>query len=264
MDKTSPGRTVPVYHLAMTIYRHEARGLSVNGEIFVYGVHTNKVGGVLADAHAAWIANNGKMWGGTAAPADSIKQLYNPGYTVVQAVTTEMHPVTSKNVAQLVTQTGLAGTGAGESFPPQVAICVSLRTDLPTRAGRGRFFLPATIISTIINGRLTAVAQDQMTKAVGLMLTGMKASGYPVVVLHRSTMTSDNVTRYDIGNVFDTMRTRRDKLVEVRQVAVPALADFLRDAGPEPDPAVLAAETPIYTRPQPFYANKASTRPRTA
>lgn len=232
----------------MTFYRHEARGLSSTAEIFVYGIHTSKVGGVIGDAHAAWIAANTKMWGGTAPPGDSIKQIFNPGYSVVQHVTTEMHPVTGLNVAQLVTQAGLAGTGVGESMPPQIAICVSLRTALPTKSGRGRFFLPAPIVAVNIGQRMSGPTQDAITKAAGLMLSAMKAAGYPAHILHRKTMTSDAVTTYDVGNVWDTMRTRRDKLIEVRQVAIPAIASFLRDEAPEPSDASVAAETPIYTR----------------
>lgn len=246
----------------MTFYRHEARGLTVGGEMFVYGIHSSNIAGALATAHSTWIAANTKMWGGTAPPADSIKQLYTPAYQVVQHVTTELNILTGKNQAQLISQAGLAGTGSGEAFPPQVAICVSLRTLLPTRAGRGRFFLPAPIVSTIATGRLTGTAQDQIVKAVGLMLSTMKAAGYGAVILHRGSMSSDAVTSYDVGNVFDTMRTRRDKLIEVRQTAAAALSAFLRDEGPEPDPADLAAETPITNARVAWVPNRGTSRQR--
>jgi hypothetical protein len=200
----------------MTIYRHTARGTLINGEIFTFGVHSQKTAGVLADADTAWQSSLADMWLGSDAPNDAIGHLYPAATTVVEAVTTELDPVTGKNVAQLRSAPGLVGTGSGAALPPQLAICVSLRTVKPTRAGRGRFFLPAPIVSVSNVGRLDATAQDQVDAAAALMLNDMQTFTYPVVILHRSTMTTDLVTSVDVGDVFDTITTRRDKLVESR------------------------------------------------
>jgi hypothetical protein len=48
------------------------------------------------------------------------------------------------------------------------------------------------------------------------MLQSMQSDLYPVVILHKSTMTTDLVISTDVGDVFDTITRRRDKLVEVR------------------------------------------------
>jgi len=200
----------------MTFFRHEATGTLPDGETFTFGVHSEKAAGNIAAAHSAWASAVDDLWNGTATPADSIKQLYPSTITVDELVTTELDPITGKNLLQERSGVSLAGTGSGGALPQEVAVCVSLRTNLPTRAGRGRFFLPSPILTVCIGSRLGSTAQGQILAAAALMLGDMVTSTYPVVILHRSTMTSDLVVSVDVGDVFDSMRTRRDKLREVR------------------------------------------------
>jgi hypothetical protein len=200
----------------MTIYRHVAKGSLINGEIFTFSVHSQKAAGDITDAHSAWATALGLLWNGAATPADSIKQLYPAATTVDELVTTELDAVTGKNVIQAISAPALVGTGSGAALPPQLAICVSLRTALPTRAGRGRFFLPAPIVTESTVGRINSTGQGQVALAAVGMLQSMQSDLYPVVILHKSTMTTDLVISTDVGDVFDTITRRRDKLVEVR------------------------------------------------
>jgi hypothetical protein len=204
----------------MTIFRHEAIGALPDGEQFVFGVHSEKAAGSLSGAHSAWAAAVDDLWNGTATPADSIKQLYPSSIHIDEVVSTELDPITGKNLLQERSGVSLVGTGSGSALPQEVAVCVSLRTNLPTRAGRGRFFLPSPIVTTVSASRLAGTPQGQILAAAALMLGDMSAATFPVVILHRSTMTTDLVISVDVGDVFDSMRTRRDKLREVRVTAV--------------------------------------------
>lgn len=200
----------------MTYFRHTAVGTLIDGEQFTFSLHTQKAAGDFIAAHTSFAAAVALLWDGVATPADSIKQLYPVATTVDELVTSELDPLSGHNVHQARSAPALAGTGSGAALPPQTAICVSLRTALPTRAGRGRFFLPAPIVTVSSAGRISATAQGQVLAAVAGMLTAMQGDAFIPVVLHRDDMTSDDITSVDVGDVFDTIRRRRDKLVEAR------------------------------------------------
>lgn len=200
----------------MTIFRHVARGSLIDGEQFTFSIHSERAPGEVNEAHTAFAAAIALLWNGVATPADSIKQLYPAGTTVDELVTTQLAALSGRNELQVISAPALAGTGAGAALPPQTAICVSLRTALPTRAGRGRFFLPAPIVAESSSGRLASTAQGQVLAAVTGMLQSMQSDLYPVVIMHRDDLTTTLVTSVDVGDVFDTIRRRRDKLVEAR------------------------------------------------
>jgi len=198
----------------MTVYRNVAKGSLIDGEQWTFSVHTEKAAGVTDDAATAWGTAIGLLWNGVATPADSIKQLYPAGTTVDELETTELSALTGKNVSQATSSPALAGTGSGAALPPQVAVCVSLRTALPTRAGRGRFFLPAPIVTVSSAGRIGSTPRGQILAAAEGMLQSLSDSGYPAVVYHRNDLTTTSVTTVKVGDVFDTIRRRRDKLIE--------------------------------------------------
>ena len=198
----------------MTVFRNVARGSLIDGEQFTFSVHTEQAGGDITSAASAWADAIALLWDGAAPPADSITQLYPAGTTVDELVTTQLSPTTGKNVLQAVSSPALAGTGSGAALPPQTAICVSLRTALPTRAGRGRFFLPAPIVTVSSAGRIGSTARGQVLAAAEGMLNSLQSNLFPAVVYHREDFTTDIVTGVKVGDVFDTIRRRRDKLVE--------------------------------------------------
>lgn len=204
----------------MTIFRHEATGTLPDGETFTFGIHSEKPAGSLSGAHSAWAAAIDDLWNGTATPTDSIKQLYPSSIHIDEVVSTELDAISGRNLLQERTGVSLIGTGSGGALPQEVAVCVSLRTALPTRAGRGRFFLPSPILTTCVTSRLASTPQGEILAAAALMLGDMNSATFTVVILHRSTMTTDDVVSVDVGDVFDSMRTRRDKLREVRVSAV--------------------------------------------
>lgn len=188
----------------------------VAGESFTFTFHTTNAAGNLAGASAAAHTAVDLLWNGVASPADSIKQIYPAGTGIDETVTTELSPVTGKNMGQVRVAEALVGTNAGASMPPQNAIVVSLRTALFTRAGRGRFFLPAPSVNSVDTGRILAATVSSCATAAQKMIQSLNGAGYTVCVYHRSTRTTDAVTSVDVGNVFDTQRRRRDKLVETR------------------------------------------------
>ena len=98
-------------------------------------------------------------------------------------------------------------------------MCVTLRTATVSRRGRGRFYLPAPAANALDgSGNLLAAAQTALKTSVTAMWNALEGAAEPAhpAVLSRLAATTYPATSYDIGNVFDSMRSRRNKLVESR------------------------------------------------
>lgn len=199
----------------MTIYVLEAVGHTI-GEQFSFGVHVNGAADSTTEAAAAWHTALGLLWNGVSTPDDSIKQLVSIGVGIDDSFAAQLDPTTGKQVDKVVTSETLAGTAVGEQLPHECSIAVSLRTALATRAGRGRFYLPPYDTTTVESGRLDVDPRDQTAAAAQGMIQSLNGDSFQVVIYHHFTLDSTPVTRLDVGNVFDSQRRRRNKLVEVR------------------------------------------------
>ena len=199
----------------MGTYVLVANGAQV-GESFTFTLHAFNAAGTVAGAAAAWHAALGLLWNGVATPADSIKQLIPTTSSITNSSATEIDPLTGKNMGQVQTTETLVGTDATGPLPPQVAVVVSLRTSLFNKSGRGRFYLPTFGTDKCSSGRILALAVTQAATAAQKMVQSLNGAGYTVCVYHRSTKTHDNVVNVSVGDVWDTQRRRRDKLIEAR------------------------------------------------
>lgn len=111
----------------------------------------------------------------------------------------------------------LAGSAAaGELLPPQCSIVVSLRTGLLASRGlTGRIFLPGPTPASLTNGLLEAAAITDFTDGLTAMFNSIKAHQVPVLY-QRKTFAVKTLSSYNVGNVLDTQRRRRDALIETR------------------------------------------------
>src|SRR5262252_7843501 len=195
----------------MAIYRATVFGHLEGGETFNFTLHIQAVTG-LDDVIAARVADAVTlMWSGTNTPAGNITALYPASIGVNVDELDDLN----KNAAQSIVGLSLVGTGTSEPLPPQCAIAVSLRTALPTRAGRGRFFLPSPIVDTVVSQRLDSASQTDILNGALAMLEHIKAV-YTPVIFHRNNGTGDEIISVDVGDVFDNQRRRRNQLVETR------------------------------------------------
>lgn len=205
----------------MAFYRCKAFGHLQGGETFNFGVHVRQVvdqAAVIATDFASAVT---LMWSGTNTPAGNITALYAPEIGV-DGVTVDELSDTSKNVSQGRASLSLVGTGSGESLPPQNAVAVSLRTNLPTKGGRGRFYLPSPIVTTVIDQRLDSSAQDDILHGALAMLQSLAGDGHQPIIYRRFNKDTSappagtDVVSLDVGDVFDNQRRRRNQLVETR------------------------------------------------
>lgn len=186
------------------------------GEQFNFTMTLFNAGGTVAGAAAALSTAVQLLWNGVAPPADSIKQLIPTTSGIDITSATEIDPLTGKNLGQVQTAQTLVGTDASGPLPPQCCVVVSMRTAVFNKSGRGRFYLPAFGVDVLAAGRLPTTARSQVTTAAQKMVQSLNGAGYTVCIYHRATKTHDNVVSVNVGDVYDTQRRRRDKLVESR------------------------------------------------
>lgn len=164
----------------------------------------------LASVHAAWDTFVQTFIGSTVAGIWSTEQ------QLTEIETDELDPTTGHNVAQERTAQNIKGKGTGAALPQRVAIVVGLRTALPTRKGRGRFYLPgpdATNVTT--TGLLLSGTATTLANGCAAALNTFAATAQPVIY-HRNKLTpppsTTNVTTVTVGVVLGTQRRRTNKV----------------------------------------------------
>jgi len=119
------------------------------------------------------------------------------------------------------------GLGAN-TFPPQIALCVTTVADNRGPARFGRFFLPGPV-APMTDFRLTEVNATAYAEAVTVFLKAISdaidlpnttdsapavnISGLPVL-----TGTKQDVDHVEVGRVYDTIQSRRRQLLEERHI----------------------------------------------
>lgn len=118
---------------------------------------------------------------------------------------------------------GSASGSAAGNHPPQTAVVASLRSALPGPKGRGRMYLP--LLSGTVNtstgafpsadATSIATATKNYLAAVSALTSWGGGTWFPVVASRTGTPSTHAVTAVKVGNVFDTQRRRRNKVIEV-------------------------------------------------
>jgi hypothetical protein len=199
----------------MAIYRVTIFGHMQTGEEWNTTWHVNKVSG-----EADQVATDGAdavtaAWSGVTSPTGRLDAYYSADLGV-DGVRCDELDSSGLNVAQAVDTLALVGTSTDELLPPNVAVGVSLRTNSPTRFGRGRNFLPSPVVTTVLAQKLDTTVQTAIKNAWLRGLNHMSSASSPVVIFHRNNGGFDLVTAVDVGDVFDVQNDRRNQQVETR------------------------------------------------
>lgn len=194
----------------MAIFRHVASG-TYPGESWSFTLHTEGTIALTA-AQAAWASAIGTLWTG------ALDGLVNENVVLTEVSTASLDPVTGGQISRLSDDVSLPGDQETGVLPPQVSVVVSLRTALATRAGRGRIYLPPFDVVTVAptTGRVGSTSVATVVSSVEGFLGSLVDDDLTPVIYSRANRSGQNITRFDVGNVFDTQRRRRDKLIEVR------------------------------------------------
>lgn len=113
--------------------------------------------------------------------------------------------------------------GNGSAFkPPQCAVAFSLITGVPGASRRGRIYWPAigaTIGATLRLANVQATADQAAALVEGLGAVAAFAEPMQPVVYSPTLDVNTPIIAVRVGNVVDTQRRRRDRLVEAYSTA---------------------------------------------
>jgi len=191
----------------VTLFHHTLEGTTPDGS-WSFGVWTTNTGDDAAAALTKFQTAVAAMWasGIDAFISDQV------AYTAQKVVTVDQS--TGRQIARADGAVTDAGADTGETLPPQVALAVTLRTALATRAGRGRIYLPPFAVSQMATGRMNATNKGTTLTAVKGMFDTLISDGHTPVLYGRTAHTVTPITTLALGDVFDTQRRRRDSYVE--------------------------------------------------
>ncbi len=191
----------------MALYRMVASG-TTPGESWSFTLHAE---GSLSTADAATAFGDAL----TAAWAGGMDDVTTADVDCTLASVAALDPATDGQLTRVEVVLALTGVAAGEMLPYQCATVISLLTDSATRHGRGRFYLPPLATGTVDGGLISAAAITSLDTAWTAFFDSLNTDGLNPVVRNRTGHISTPVTGARVGNVFDTQRRRRNKLVEV-------------------------------------------------
>jgi len=115
-------------------------------------------------------------------------------------------------------------TKGAEAFtlPPQTALVVTLLTGAPGRSARGRIFLGglAQGVGTT-DGRVPIALRDRYARNIAGFYGAVRnnpggGDDFRPVVVSPKLGTARKITAITVGDLYDTMRSRRNRLVEAR------------------------------------------------
>lgn len=199
----------------MTLYLHKFIGKCAAGDQFNYTWHANSIRDI-DTAHAAAIVWNQQLWNG-AVGGNGYKDHTTADVSMLNVSTSEINIADGKQLARRDTGQVIAGVAAGNALPADVALICSLRTTLPRREGRGRFYLPQPAAGSITaTGRASADFVNDIDAALNAAWAGYN-TGVDKPCLYSPTFrVIRNVTSYDIPDLFGCQSRRENKVTAVR------------------------------------------------
>lgn len=191
----------------MALFKHTVSGSFGGGEVWTFTLHTEGNLSVAA-ANSALVTGITNMFG------SAYGDVLPTSTTADSCSTVELDPATGKQTTGSDATLTLAGTNAGQSLPYQCATVVSLLTNQRNRSGRGRFYTPSPAVDQVTDGHLSATAAANTLAGAGALIDGLTAASLTPVLYSRTTKATTVVQELRVGDVVDTQRRRRNKLVE--------------------------------------------------
>lgn len=193
----------------MATYLHRFEGSLPIGTRFGFGWWSDS-SATLSQAQTAAVAWLSAFWTGT------LDDFYDTNFAFTRVSTALITQGTGKQQNLAEDTVSEVGVTAAASVPADMAIVVSLRTDTTARVGRGRFYVPGGLTSTIVApGRVSSTFITALMAALDAAWTGYVATGTPVIY-SRTDRQMRPITSYDVGDLWDTQRRRENKAVQVR------------------------------------------------
>lgn len=202
----------------MPLYQNRFVGVVEAGDQFVFSWWTFTAEtdiSFMNDEAVTWVT---EVWNGPGG-TDGYAQFISAGVEVQRVSTGEIEVATGQQQRLADQDVSLPGTSASNPFPADVALVVSLRTALANRRGRGRFYLPQPAVNAgSADGKLTSAAQSDIVAALSNAWGNYNVAKSPVIYSRTARETND-VTTFNVGDLFDTQRRRENAITENRETA---------------------------------------------
>lgn len=196
----------------MALYQHRFGGQTAAGEQYLFSWWSESGASLdtVQDAAEAWAS---AFWIG------GYDAFVTPGVTLTSVTTGLIDQATGQQLQLAEGTTALSGVATGSALPGDVAIVVSLRTIQANRSGRGRFYLPQPAAVTLTaDGRMLIATAEFIVAELLAAWTNYAGTGQPVVY-SRTQRAINAVTTFNVGDLFDTQRSRENGLTEARSAA---------------------------------------------
>lgn len=198
----------------MALYQNRFIGTLPEGDTFTFSWWTDSTQD-LATVQAGNVQWAQDLWAG-AVDGEGLEDLLPSSCVLTTVRTGLITQETGQQQAVDEDTVNLPGVATGNSLPNDVALVVSLRTNLANRRGRGRFYLPSLVADTLTAaGRLDPTAQQNIVDSLANAWNGYTGVGDPVVY-SRTQRTIEDVISFDVGDLFDTQRRRENKVSQSR------------------------------------------------
>lgn len=199
----------------MTLYLHRFQGSCAAGDGFIYSWWASSTRSTAA-AQAAAVAWNATLWNGASA-GNGYKDHVNAGVSMLNVTTSVIDIATGKQLERLDTGQVIVGVAAGSPMPADTSPIVSLRSALPQRTGRGRFYLPQPAASqTTATGRVLADLIADVDSSLAAAWTTYNSASDRPVLYSRTFRVTRNLVSWDIGDLYGCQSRRENKVVEGR------------------------------------------------
>jgi hypothetical protein len=198
----------------MALYQNRFIGTLPEGDTFTFSWWTDSTQD-LATVQAGNVQWAQDLWAGASSGA-GLQDLLPSSCVLTTVRTGLITQATGQQQAVDEDTVNLPGVATGNSLPNDVALVVSLRTNLANRRGRGRFYLPSLVATTLTAaGRLDPTAQQNIVDSLANAWNGYTGIGDPVVY-SRTQRTIEDIVSFDVGDLFDTQRRRENKVSQSR------------------------------------------------
>lgn len=199
----------------MPLFQHRYQGHLAAGDIFVFSWWSD-TSLTIDTSHGnavQWATDFFAGPGGT----DGYGAFTSTAVGIDRITTGEITTATGQQQSLRESVVTLTGDTVGTSLPQEVALVVSLRTALANRSGRGRFYLPQpSENATTDTGRLSGTAQTDIVAALDFAWGNSNAAGELPVIYSRTNRTTQAITSFDVGDLFDVQTRRQNSLTQVR------------------------------------------------
>lgn len=199
----------------MPVYRHKFSGVCAAGDEWSYQWYADSIRDI-ATAHSAAVVWQQTVWNGATA-GNGYKDHTAVNVLTSSVITAQINVSDGKQLARRETGLTIAGVAAGNSLPADVAVVVSLRSELPQRTGRGRFYMPQPAVSSVTaDGKLQS---DLVNDLEASLLAAWAAynTGVDRPVIYSPTFTVTRpIISFNIPDLFATQRRRENKVKQIR------------------------------------------------